>query len=171
LRAFARLADGLPVQLLMVGGVRQADEPMLALFQRQNPDLHLRLIPYQPQETLPAYYNLSDLLLFPSLRDGLPNALLEAMACGRPVIASAVGGIPAVIEDGVDGWLVPPRDPDALVARTQEALGDEAARRRVGQAARAKMLAHYTTQQEFAHYLALYHRLLGRLPSRSLVAV
>jgi phosphatidylinositol alpha-1,6-mannosyltransferase len=162
LRAFARLAAELPLQLLMVGGVRPDDEPLLTLFQRQNPDLRLRLVPYQPQETLPAYYNLIDLLLLPSLRDGLPNALLEAMACGRPVVASAVGGIPAAIEDGVDGWLVPPRDLEALVARAREALDDEAARQRVGQAARAKVLAHYTTQQELAHYLALYRRLLDR---------
>jgi glycosyltransferase involved in cell wall biosynthesis len=102
-----------------------------------------------------------DLVLMPSLRDGLPNALLEAMACGRTVVASDVGGLSDVIEDGQNGFLVPPRDKQALVDRTLSALADADQRRVLGQAARETILRDYTPLHELNHNLCLYHQLLA----------
>jgi glycosyltransferase involved in cell wall biosynthesis len=73
-----------------------------------------------------------------------PMALLEAMAASRPAVCTAVGGVPEMLEDGVTGYLVPPRDPDALAARLLMLLADDDGRRRFGAAARARVEAELT---------------------------
>ena len=74
-----------------------------------------------------------DVFVLSSREEGIPNALLEAMACGRPAVATAVGGTGEVMEDGVTGWLVPPGSAERLAAALAEAISrpDEAARRAV----------------------------------------
>jgi glycosyltransferase involved in cell wall biosynthesis len=76
-----------------------------------------------------------DVLVHPALRDPFPLALLEGMALARPIVASAVGGIPEMLVDGESGWLVPPDDPQALAAAVVELLRDEPLRRRIGEGA------------------------------------
>ena len=76
-----------------------------------------------------------DVFVLSSREEGIPNALLEAMAAGRPAVATAVGGTPEVMEDGTTGWLVPPRDPEALAAALEAALSDPAEAARRGAAA------------------------------------
>ena len=75
-----------------------------------------------PLETVARYLAACDLLVLPSWGEGTPNAVLEALACGRPVVASRVGGIPDVVLDGRNGLLVPPRDVGALVDAIRNAL-------------------------------------------------
>src|SRR5262249_20949455 len=74
-------------------------------------------------------------------RDGGPNVLIEAMACGVPVVATAISGIPELIEDGVTGLLVPPDDPAALAGAIERLLGDPALRRRLGEAGQRRVFA------------------------------
>jgi glycosyltransferase involved in cell wall biosynthesis len=76
-----------------------------------------------------------DVFVLASREEGIPNALLEAMAAARPSVATAVGGTPEVMEDGATGWLVPPRDPEALAAALEAALSDPAEAARRGAAA------------------------------------
>ena len=104
--------------LLLIGGVRKDDEPILQVFRRQNPTLNVRVVPNMAHEELPAYYRLADVLVIPSLRDGMPNSLLEGMACERAIVASNVGGMPDVLRDGENGVLVPPGDVNALADAT-----------------------------------------------------
>ena len=80
-----------------------------------------------------------DVLVHPALRDPFPLALLEGMALARPIVASAVGGIPEMLVDGESGRLVPPDDPAALAAAIIELLQDEPRRRRIGDAALARL--------------------------------
>lgn len=80
-----------------------------------------------------------DVLVHPALRDPFPLALLEGMALARPIVASAVGGIPEMLIDGDSGRLVPPDDPRALAAAVIELLRDEPRRRRIGEAALARL--------------------------------
>jgi glycosyltransferase involved in cell wall biosynthesis len=162
LKAFAKVATKVDAHLLLIGGLRPKDEEIYQLFRRRNPQLSLHLVPYVPQSELVDYYNLMDLVLMPSLRDGLPNALLEAMACERTVVASDVGGLSDVIEDGRNGLLVPPRDKQALVEQILSALADTDQRRVLGQAARATILRDYTPQHELKNNLRIYHQLLTR---------
>jgi glycosyltransferase involved in cell wall biosynthesis len=76
-----------------------------------------------------------DVFAMSSLHEGLSIALIEAMALGKPVVVTRVGGLPEVVRDGRDGILVPPRDPAILAARIVEVLGDQGLRDRLGQAA------------------------------------
>ncbi len=159
LNAFAQVAAVRPAHLVLVGGVREKDLAILDLFRRQHPDLSLQVTPYLNHDQLPGAYNALDLLLFPSFRDGMPNALLEAMACARPVIATPVGGIADVVRDGVNGFLVPPADADALAQRVLELLDDPTTCRAVGAAARETILQAHTPHQELEANLAVYRAL------------
>jgi glycosyltransferase involved in cell wall biosynthesis len=80
-----------------------------------------------------------DVVVHPALRDPFPLALLESMALARPIVASAVGGIPEMLVDGESGWLVPPDDPAALAAAVTALLRDADARCRMGEAAHARL--------------------------------
>ncbi|MGD0059928.1 MAG: glycosyltransferase [Verrucomicrobiia bacterium] len=80
------------------------------------------LLGARPHDEIPLWMNACDVLCLPSLSEGLPNVALEAMACGLPVVASRVGGVPEVVRDGVNGFLVPPSNPAALADALRRAL-------------------------------------------------
>ncbi len=94
--------------------------------------------PHLPKSHLPARYSAADLCAFPTLGDGFGLVMQESMCCGTPVITTPCGGGPECITDGVDGWIVPPRDIDALVDRFREAAANREQLFDMGQAARAR---------------------------------
>jgi glycosyltransferase involved in cell wall biosynthesis len=99
-----------------------------------------------------------EVFVMPSLSEGLPLALLEAMAHGRAIVASAVGGVPDVITDGVEGLLVAPGDPVALAEAVQSVAAAPALRTRLGEAARAR--ARQLGRDEVARRIAaVYERI------------
>ena len=89
-----------------------------------------------PHAELGRWYERAAVVVVPSRREGYGVVAREAMAYGRPVVATAVGGLPDAIEDGVTGLLVPPRDPAALRSALERLLADPALRARLGEAAR-----------------------------------
>jgi len=93
---------------------------------------------FVPHHELSPLYERAAVVAVPSLREGFGVACLEAMAHGRPVVASAVGGLLDLVADGETGLLVPPRDIPALRAALERLLGDEELRRRLGAAARQR---------------------------------
>jgi glycosyltransferase involved in cell wall biosynthesis len=105
-----------------------------------------------------------DVFVLSSREEGIPNALLEAMAAGLPSVATAVGGTPEVLSDGETGWLVPAGAPAALAAALAEALEgrDEAARR--GRAARRRVLEEMDIGVMVRRHEAFYERLAGARP-------
>ena len=145
--------------LLLVGGVRKDDEPILDVFRRQNPRLAVCVVPNAAHRELPAYYRLADVLAFPSLRDGMPNALLEGMACGRAAIASNVGGMLDVLRDGDNGILVPAGDVNALADAISSLLADPSRRAQLGHAARATVESDFTPERELQLNLDIYRAL------------
>jgi glycosyltransferase involved in cell wall biosynthesis len=80
----------------------------------------------------------ADLVVVPSLNEGMGRVLVEAMALGRPVVATRAGGIPAVVGDGQTGSLVPPNDPPVLARAVSELLKDPGLRQRMGEAGRRR---------------------------------
>jgi glycosyltransferase involved in cell wall biosynthesis len=102
-----------------------------------------------------------EVVVIPSRREGLPLVLLEAMALGRPIVATAVGGIPEVIQDGVNGLLVPPEDPSARAEAVVRVLSDPELRARLGGAAAAAVEDRWHVRTTAARHDLLYRQVLG----------
>jgi glycosyltransferase involved in cell wall biosynthesis len=155
LRALRSVAT--PVRLVLAGVA--PDGPLGALA-REVPSLHAVVcLPFQ-REVRPLY-RLLDLVLLPSRTEGLSQGLLEAMALGKPVVASAAGGNLDLIRDGVDGVLVPPLDAGAWSAAIERLLRDPAGAATLGAAARHTARETFALRHTVARTRALYQALAG----------
>jgi glycosyltransferase involved in cell wall biosynthesis len=103
-----------------------------------------------------------DLFAMSSVTEGLGTSLLDAMAASRPIVATTAGGIPEIVEDGVNGLLVPPRDHHALAGAIVRALHDPALRRRLGDAGFARVNERFTVEKMVAATAGVYERVAGR---------
>jgi glycosyltransferase involved in cell wall biosynthesis len=101
----------------------------------------------------------ADVVVLPSYTEGLPNVALEASAAGVPVVATAVGGTPEAIGEGVNGFLVPSGQPAALAQKVNTLLRDPALCARFGAAGRVRMCERFTFQAQAAAYLKLLNSL------------
>lgn len=109
----------------------------------------------------PALAGACDITVMPSIkREGLPKAILEAMAQGVPPVVTDVGGMPELVENGISGLIVPPRNPQALRKALQQLAGDIAMRHRLGAAARERINGPFHIRHTIDKTLALYRRLL-----------
>ena len=154
LAAFLEVRAARPACLLVIGEVRVRDQAALASFAAEHPEARARLIVTghleDPREVA-RHLRLCDLFLQPSLWDGLPNSVLEAMACERLVLASDAGGIPEAIEHGQSGFLVPRTDLHRLGEAIQEVLSLPADRRRsIASAARHRIRETFSPAREAA---------------------
>lgn len=152
LDAFRHVASAHPVQLVIAGTIRTEERLLLERFLEDEPDLapRVRLCSYlHAPEELNALYNSLDVLLSPSLWEGMPNAVLEAMACGRPVLASDAGGIPDLLIPGETGWMLPRTELHHLGEALREVLDlPEAARAAIGLRAREHVLRRFPPERE-----------------------
>ena len=112
-----------------------------------------------------AWLAKADVFVLPSYYEGLPMSVLEAMAAGLPVIASDVGGIPEVIQDGVDGLLVAPGAVPALVRAIAKLLAQPALRESMGKAAQRKVARHYASERVMERIDAVYREIIGIAPT------
>jgi len=155
------------VKLAIVG-----DGPLLPAVRRQVQELGLQDAVWLPG----ARADIKDLLhgfsvfALPSLAEGTPVSMLEAMACGLPVVASRIGGIPEVVDDGVQGLLVPVGDVDALAAALARYALDAGLRAQHGRAARARVEERFSMRAMLAAYGELYAGLCRRKAGRSVPA-
>ena len=112
------------------------------------------------QEEVAPYYAAFDALILPSANEGTPVSAIEALAGGRPVVATRVGGVPDVVRDGIDGFLVEPGDVDAMADRLAALAGDAQLRHRMGEAGRADVHERYSVDRLLDDVDQLYRRLL-----------
>ena len=121
----------------------------------------VRFVGPQPSGEIPAWLNAADLLVLPSLSEGRPNVVVEAQACGLPVLATRVGGTPELIEHGETGLLVESGDPEALAAGLSRLLCDAGLRQRLGRLGRERLAAQGLTWEASAVRIrAIYDELL-----------
>ena len=113
-------------------------------------------------EDMPALFRSVDLVVLPTwYGEGLPKGLIEAAACGLPLVTTDMPGCREVVTDGVEGLLVPPRDAKALAVAIGRLAEDPALRARMGKAARAKALAQFDERIVIGQTLEVYRELLG----------
>ena len=108
-----------------------------------------------------------DLFVMSSVTEGLGTSILDAMACGRPVVATTAGGIPEVVRDGENGILVPPRDHEAMAAAIVKLLKDDALRRRMGAAGLSLVNARFSSERMVQETLSVYQRVARRSDSNA----
>jgi glycosyltransferase involved in cell wall biosynthesis len=121
---------------------------------------HVAFVPPQPDPQ--PYYRGLDIYVNTSLHEGLPLSVLEAMACGKPVVAARVGGIPEVVRHGEDGFLVEGRQPGAFAAWCERMIEEPALRRTMGRNARARVAEAFDRERMAASYRALYEELCAK---------
>jgi len=121
------------------------------------PYLHLGPIDYR---WLSLVYSAADLFVIPSLQDNLPNTVLEAMACGTPVVGFAVGGIPDMVRPGITGLLVPPCDVVGLLAAILDLVHDERKRKEMSSSCRRIAVEEYSLELQARRYSEIYKSLL-----------
>lgn len=159
-----------PIQLLLVGGETVEPDPLatpeIGVLQQLVAELgiseHVRFIGKRQHGVLHNYYSAGDVAVTTPWYEPFGLTPLEGMACGRPVIGSAVGGITSTIVDGETGFLVPPREPQALAMRLYQLLLHPEVRARMGEAARARVESEYTWPVVALRTSALYESLLAQ---------
>ncbi|ACX51484.1 glycosyl transferase group 1 [Ammonifex degensii KC4] len=116
---------------------------------------------YRPPEEIPSILKVIDIFVLPSLSEGLPLALLEAMAAGKPVVATAVGGIPEVVLEGRTGYLVPPGDAQALARALLSLLESPDKAREMGEAGRKWVEEHFSSRRMAQEVMKIYQEALA----------
>jgi glycosyltransferase involved in cell wall biosynthesis len=160
LRALALLPETCPVTVLAIGdGAEMENLRSLAAELRLGPE-RVRFLGYRSD--IPDLLGASDFFLLPSLTEGLPLAVLEAMAHGLPVLATPVGGIPEVVQEGEQGLFVPVNDPEALAGAMARLAEDPALRRTLGEAGCRRVREHFSFRTMTAEYERLYRSLCGQ---------
>ncbi len=118
---------------------------------------------FVPHDELGAFYERASVIACPSHREGFGVVAVEAMAHGRPVVASAVGGLRDIVADGETGMLVPPGDIASLRSALERLLGDAELRRSMGEAARARVREHFSWDATTDATLAAYDETVRRV--------
>jgi D-inositol-3-phosphate glycosyltransferase len=160
LRAIALLTHRPSLKLVVVGGSGQEEEMRRCqdLADRLGIDVQFRGA--APQEALPTYYNAASVLVVPSHYESFGLVAVEALACGTPVIASMVGGLPTVIRDGENGLLVPWRRPEAFAERIERVLDDASLRGMLSANARLSVF-RYSWESVADRVTSVYHELVA----------
>jgi glycosyltransferase involved in cell wall biosynthesis len=113
------------------------------------------------QSEVAGYYRLFDAFLLPSVNEGTPVSAIEALASGTPVVATRVGGVPDVVRDGIDGFLVEPGDVEGAAERLAILAADPALRSRLGESGRVRVLERYSVARLVDDVDRLYRSLLA----------
>ncbi len=156
LEALAKIAAGYPHLHVLIAG----DGELRADLEERTRELRLESQVHflGTRKDIPDLLAASDSFVLPSLWEGMPMALIEAMASGLPVVATDVSGTREVMIPGETGLMVPPNDPDQLARAIEEILANPARARAMGAAGRRRVEASFSAQSQVNEYLALFER-------------
>ena len=155
--AFARVRKAVPATLLLIG-----DGPEKTAIVRKVASLGLqRDVRFLgPRKDIERYYAAADVFLLTSRREGCPMTILEAFASEVPVVATRAGGIPELVDDKKNGFLVPVGDIDAIADKTLAVLADGDLQERMGAAGRKTVMKRFTKQKIIPQYERYYRKLM-----------
>lgn len=158
-----KIEDMLPsgTKLLIGGPAVNSETAQNAISGLRNKDA-VEQLPRIPKEEMPALFHRADVVLLPSMTEGLPTVAMETGASARAMLASRVGGVPEVIQDGVTGRILPPGDVDAWAKAILEAASSRASIDEMGRQARAYMEQKFDMADQAAQYERIYAQVLGR---------
>jgi glycosyltransferase involved in cell wall biosynthesis len=159
--AMPRVLAAVPGCRLVVVGDGEQHERLAAAVRARGLTAHVELAGSLPRASAVARLAEADVFCLPSTYEGLPLAILEAMAAGLPVVATAVAGNPEAVEDGVTGLLVPPESASALATALVSLLADPERRRLMGEAGRRRAAERFAIAQVVDLHLALLRRLVA----------
>ena len=157
LRVGSRLCQSYEHVRFVFAGDGPLKEQLVALAEELGISAKVRFL--GARSDIPEVLNALDIFVLPSLSEGMPNAVLEAMACSLPVVATRVGGIPELIEDGNTGILVPSEDERQLEAILENLLRYDTKRRALGEKGRQRVLECFRLDRMVNEYQELYHSL------------
>ncbi len=146
--AFMRVLDKHPDANLTLIGDGPERSSIKALISERALNRNITLTGYLNQKEVAERLSQSDILILPSFAEGVPVVLMEAMACGLPVITTRIAGIPELVQDGQSGVLLPPGDTESLTKQIVELLNDPTHCGEMGKVGRAKIIEDYNTKHE-----------------------
>jgi len=146
------------VSFLLVGG--GFDEHVVSdWLSKTHLQRRVTIIPYVEYERMPSVYAAADVLVQPSLAEGLSRSILEAMACGLPIVATDVGGNPELVSG--NGVLVKPRSAAAIKQALAGVLSDDSARAAMGRQSRRRTVSEFSVQRRIQSFIEVYERVCG----------
>ena len=161
---------GLDLAMRALGGLNElnwewhiaGDGPQMPVLQSLAKELgigdRVHFLGWQSREELMECYGQANIFLFPSRHEGMPNALLEAMASGLPVVASCISGNEELVVNGETGYLVPSEDVEALQTALKQLLSDPVLREQMGRASRKHVEVHYSWESTAQQYALLLEK-------------
>jgi glycosyltransferase involved in cell wall biosynthesis len=156
LRAAVLVAEKVPIAEFHLVGAGAGEAQARALVAQLGLGERVRFLGSLPPDAVWDALDRFGVAVLSSLSEGMPNTVLEAMLAGRPVVATAVGGVPELVQDGVTGYLVPPRDASAMASPIAHLLKDLPLAARLGEAGRAYVSAAFGVDRMVDDYLRLW---------------
>ncbi len=170
IRAFAQVASNDPTARLDIAGETVSFPRYAAACQaevrRWGLASRVRFLGPLDRSRLRDAYGRAQVVVLPSLQETAPVVIAEAMAAGRPVVATAVGGVPYMITPGRTGWLVPPEDVNVLAATLQDALADPSRALKMGELARTEARQRFHPTPLAHRHVAVYREVMARFHAR-----
>jgi glycosyltransferase involved in cell wall biosynthesis len=154
--AAALVMRDVPDARFIIAGEGELRESLERQIREHHLEKHVFLAGFRPDVL--SLHKAFDIFVMSSVTEGLGTSLLDAMAAGKPIVATRAGGIPEVVVDGETGYLVPPRDHDAMAGAIARLLKDEALRRRMGEAGQKRARVRFSAERMVQDTLRVYKR-------------
>jgi L-malate glycosyltransferase len=156
IEAAALVLKKMPDARFVIAGEGELRESLERQIRDHHLEKHVFLVGFRPDVL--SVHKAFDIFVMSSVTEGLGTSLLDAMACGKPIVATTAGGMPEVVRNGETGLLVPPRDHEAMAAAIVKLLTDEPMRRAMGAAGEARVQEHFSAERMVQDTLAVYRR-------------